>query len=192
MVGNSLKDIVQFGKQHGKRVNMEIKRFGKLAWQWIIKTEDYVAIAALLISVGLVTLAVVSRVAFDYEEAAWEELARFASLWMYLIGVAVTSKEGSHLRMGFLETRLTSPRIRSMLEVVNDIIMLIIFAFFIWWALWDVMSSIERGESSLILKMGMWTVRSAFIVGSFLSIIHVTIFLVRHVKAFYDQVRGLP
>ena len=109
MIGNSLKVIARFGKQHGKRVNMEIKRFGKLAWQWIMKTEDYVAIAALLISVGLVILAVVSRVAFDYEEAAWEELARFASLWMYLIGVAVTSKEGSHLRMGFLETRLTSP-----------------------------------------------------------------------------------
>jgi TRAP-type C4-dicarboxylate transport system permease small subunit len=170
---------------------MEAKKIAKHTWHWFTKSEDYAAILALLISVGLVNLAVASRIVFNYEDPAWEELARFASLWMYLIGVVVTSKEGSHLRMGFFETRLSSPKTRAVLEMVNDVIMLVILIIFTWWAIGDIVTSIQRGEASLILRVGMWTVRSSFIVGGLLSALHILLLLIKHAREYSKHSKGV-
>ena len=101
-------------------------RFVQTLWRWFASGEEYAAILALFISLGLVTLAIATRIAIQWESPAWEELARFASVWMYLIGVIVATKEDSHLKMGFLEARIQSIRAKLAMEITNHFVMLLI------------------------------------------------------------------
>jgi len=159
-------------------------------WRWTSNSEEYVAILALFMSLGLVSLSIVTRMTIQYESPAWEELARFSAIWMYMIGVVVVSKEGSHLKMGFIETRISSLKARLALGLLNDIVMLIVLGIFTYWATGDVVASIQRGESSVILRLGMWTVRSSFIVGCALSALHILIQFIGHASEFYGHLGG--
>jgi len=158
-------------------------------WHGFTRAEDYSAILALLISLGLVNLSVASRLAIHYESPAWEELARFASVWMYLLGTIVASKEGSHLRMGFLETKIRSIRLKLAMKMTNDFAMVAIFCILTWWAFGDVLLSIGRGESSLILRLGIWVVRSSFLVGGFFSAMHILLNLISSTRKFINSIK---
>jgi len=166
-----------------------MKRVVQRLWYGFTRGEDYAAILALLISLGLVNLSVATRLAIHYESPAWEELARFASVWMYLIAIIVASKEGSHLRMGFLEAKIRSIRLELAMEMANDFAMLAIFCILTWWAFGDVVLSIGRGESSLILRLGMWSVRSSFVVGGFCSAMHILLNLIISTRKFINSMR---
>jgi TRAP-type C4-dicarboxylate transport system permease small subunit len=104
---------------------------------------------------------------------------------MYLIGVIIVSKQGTHLKMGFLEARLQSESLKNFMEIINNLVMLVIIAIFFWWSVDDITTSIQREEKSMTMMIGMWTVRSAFVVGSFLSSIHLLIHLRRSIRHFF-------
>ena len=170
---------------------MKIKAIVKTIWHWIATGEDFAAILALLIIVGLVDLAIVLRIAIQFESSAWEEIARFASLWMYLIAVAVASKEHSHLRMGFLEGRIRSPTAKLAMEMVFDFVSLICMCIFAWWSFAYLIWSIGVGEASLVLMVGMWVVHSSFAVGLSIAAIHMLLHLVNSTRRFLDSMRGV-
>ena len=72
--------------------------------------EDISAVLILLFIVSLISLAIVMRTTIQFESSAWEEISRFLSLWMYLLGVTIASRENSHLKMSFLEDKIRSQK----------------------------------------------------------------------------------
>ena len=63
--------------------------------------ENTGVMLAMIIALVLVNLAIALRMTINYESSNWEEVARFAMLWMYFLGVSLVSRENSHIRMGF-------------------------------------------------------------------------------------------
>lgn len=170
---------------------MKTKAIVKTVWRWVTAGEDLAAILALLIMVGLVDLAIVLRLAIQFESSAWEEVARFSSLWMYFFGVAVASKEHSHLRMGFLEGRIRSARTKLAMAMAIDFTSLLCLCIFTWWSTGYLIWSIGVGEASLVLMVGMWVVHSAFVVGSFLASIHMLLHFINSTRTFLDFGRSV-
>ncbi|MDR1979527.1 MAG: TRAP transporter small permease [Synergistaceae bacterium] len=71
--------------------------------------EEYLLIASLMFSVGIVFLQVVMRYVFLNSFFWSEELARYVFLWQIWLGASYAAKEGKHLRIeivkGFLRGR---------------------------------------------------------------------------------------
>ncbi len=54
----------------------------RIAFQWLANIEDTVAILLLCFMVALVVLAIAARMTINFESSAWEEIARFAFIWL--------------------------------------------------------------------------------------------------------------
>ncbi len=169
---------------------MNIKAIVRTARHSFTTGEDFSAILALLIMIGLVNLAIVLRIAINYESSAWEEVARFASLWVYLVGVVIASKENSHLRMGFLKDRIHSTKTKLAMEMVFDLISTLCMGIFAWWSAQYLIWSIATKQTSLVLMVDMWVVHSSFVVGSSIAMIHILFHLINSTRKFLNFVRG--
>jgi TRAP-type C4-dicarboxylate transport system permease small subunit len=145
--------------------------------------EDLSAILILLFIVGLISLAIVMRTTMKFESSSWEEIARFLSLWMYMLGVAIASRENSHLKMGFLEDRIQSIRIKKIMNTIFALISFLCICVFAWWSVSYLEWSLMAKQRSLVLMMSMWVVHLSFVVGSFLAAIHMLFHLLRSVQS---------
>jgi len=160
------------------------KLFFSRLWNFFSILEDMSGVMILIFIVLLICLSIFMRIAFNYESSSWEELSRFLSLWMYLFGVAIASKENSHLRMGFLENKIKSARIKQGMEVVFNAISLTCMIIFAIWSLEYVQWSIMIQQKSLVMMIGMWVVHLSFVVGSSLAALHLLSHLLRSIYTF--------
>ena len=149
--------------------------------------EDMSAVLILLFIVFLICLSIFMRITFSYESSAWEELSRFLSLWMYLIGVAIASKENSHLRMGFLDSKITSVKVKQGMEVVFNLVASGCLFIFAKWSLEYVQWSMMAEQQSLVMMISMWTVHLSFFVGSALATLHMLYHLVKSILIFIGR-----
>jgi TRAP-type transport system small permease protein len=149
------------------------------SWRLLNTATEFGALLLLIAIVVLVTLSIIMRITLQYESSAWEEIARFLSLWVYFFGVAMASRENSHLRMGFLGEKITSRRAKQIMEIVFNLIACACSGLFFWWAVEYVRWSVSIGQTSLVLMVGMWVVQASFVAGSGLAVTHLVIHTVR-------------
>lgn len=148
-------------------------------WRYLGVMEDVSAVLVLLFIVALVSLAIVMRTTIKFESSAWEEIARFLSLWMYLLGVAIASRENSHLKMSFLEDKIKSERVKLVMNMVFAFISFCCVCVFAWWSVEHLQWSLMANQKSLVLMIGMWVAHLSFVVGSVLAVIHMFFHFVR-------------
>jgi TRAP-type C4-dicarboxylate transport system permease small subunit len=134
--------------------------------------EDCGSIIAFMIMIILVNLAIFLRITINFESSAWEEIARFSSIWMYMLAIAVASQEDSHLRAGFLEKYIHSEKKKYLLEIIFKVIMIICILIFTWWSIEQIKWVFATKQKSLVLLIDMWVVYLAFVVGGFFALIH--------------------
>lgn len=85
--------------------------------------------AALIVPV---TLQIVSRFTGLVPRYVWtEELARFAFIWVIMIGSMIAVRDGSHFDLEILPTART-PRGRAALRMVRHVAMLLVALIFVW------------------------------------------------------------
>ena len=149
--------------------------------------EDYGSIIAFMIMIILVNLAIFLRITINYESSAWEEIARFSSIWMYMLAVAIASQEDSHLRAGFLENYISEIQ-KYLMEIVFKIIMIICIAIFTWWSIEQIKWVFETKQKSLVVLIDMWIVYLSFVIGGFFALIH-TIYSLYYYSQKYLQSR---
>ncbi|HEC93195.1 MAG TPA: hypothetical protein ENI51_09420, partial [Candidatus Atribacteria bacterium] len=56
----------------------------RIFWKLIDVVEDWGSTIAFIVMIGLVNLAILLRITINFESSAWEEIARFASIWLYM------------------------------------------------------------------------------------------------------------
>jgi len=149
--------------------------------------EDLSAILILLFIVGLISLAIVMRTTMKFESSSWEEIARFLSLWMYMLGVAIASRENSHLKMGFLEDRIKSVKTKKLMNTAFSLISFLCVCVFAWWSISYLEWSFMAKQRSLVLMMSMWVVHLSFVVGSFLAAIHMLFHLLKSMQSLMGK-----
>lgn len=159
-------------------------------WNYLGILEDITAVLVLLFIVALVSLAIVMRTTIKFESSAWEEIARFLSLWMYLLGVAIASRENSHLKMSFLEDKIKSQRTKQIMEMIFNLVSFLCICVFAWWSFGYLQWSFMAKQKSLVLMMGMWVIHISFVVGSLLGALHMLFHLIQSGKIVFNKSEG--
>lgn len=145
-------------------------------------SEDYAALAAFIVMLALVDGGVAVSMTIKYGSGGWEELARFSFVWLLLLGTASTSRGNSHLRMGFVSQKISSAKVRQIMEVVFSSICFLILCLLFWSSVKYVMWIGSQQQQSLLLKMDMRIVTSSFVIGFGLSAMHILIHLINDVR----------
>ena len=149
--------------------------------------EDISAILILLFIVGLISLAILMRTTIKFESSSWEEIARFLSLWMYMLGVAIASRENSHLKMSFLEDRIKSIKTKLIMDMIFSMISFLCICVFAWWSIEYLEWSFMTRQKSLVLMISMWVTHISFVVGSVLAVLHMFFHLVQSTKSIFNE-----
>ena len=111
------------GKRAGARISGVITRLDETMGA----TVDAVAAFLLLIEIGLLLNAVISRYLLKLPMTWVEELATLLFLWLSMLGVVSALRRGLHMRLTFLHGHL-GPRGQNVLNATSDTILLIFFA----------------------------------------------------------------
>ncbi len=118
------------------------------------KFEEIVLVAVLAIMVVLVFLQVVMRYVFQASLSWSEELARYMFLWIIWLGAAYATKEGSHISLDVITSRL--PRKGQLIANALKYIIWIGFAIFLAYISWQLAFKIfERGQVSAAMRIPM-------------------------------------
>ncbi len=97
---------------------------------WVM---DKAASLIMINMVVVITLQIVMRYLFNSPLQWSEELARFSYGWYCLFGIALVTKDKSHLTVGILVDRL-SPRVQYLLNLAALVLMLVFFIVVSWGA----------------------------------------------------------
>ncbi|MBA7565201.1 TRAP transporter small permease subunit [Candidatus Atribacteria bacterium 1244-E10-H5-B2] len=154
----------------------------KIFLQLINGFEDWGSIIAFIIMVGLVNLAILLRITMNFESSEWEEIARFTSIWMYMLAIAIAARENSHIRAGFIDNLIKSFKTKLILKILFNSISLSCIVVFTYWSIIQLKWIIGTKQVSLVLMMDMWVVYLSFVVGGILAAIHNLIHLIKFIN----------
>ncbi len=157
---------------------------GKILGQLITINEDWGSFLSFLIMIGLVNLAIFLRMTINLESSSWEEIARFASIWLYMLAVAVAARDDSHLRSGLLDNLIKSAKTKMALEILFNLITLTCLIIFVYWSIVQVRWVRGVRQTSLVLRIDMWIVYLSFVVGGILAVIHNLTYLMKAIDKF--------
>ncbi|MCY4320062.1 MAG: TRAP transporter small permease [Alphaproteobacteria bacterium] len=110
----------------------------------------------LFYSMLVVTMAVevVRREIFAYSSIWGEEIVRYAFIYLAWIGAASAVRERAHIRIDVL-FNYVGPRIKALLYIFGDLVMLAIAVLAVWWSLETVSVSWKFGSVSHGLRVSM-------------------------------------
>lgn len=112
--------IADPGATSGKSEDTEgggLQGLGQRIGQWFDKIHDTVISLLLIAIVTVTTLQVVMRYGFNAALPWPEEFARWAFLWMVMLGIASVTRFGGHIRVDVL-LQYMGPRMRPVFELV--------------------------------------------------------------------------
>lgn len=138
--------------------------------RWIWRLVDAVLLTAISGMIGLIALQVISRQLGS--SVPWtEELSRFLFIWTIWFGVAASFRTGQHPAVTLLTDFVTHPASRRVIDLIPAIAAAILFAVVAYYG-WDLLTQqIRFGESSPILRVGMWLATLPLVLGSVLAVV---------------------
>jgi len=138
--------------------------------RWIWQLVDAVLLIAITGMIGLIALQVVSRLIGN--SAPWtEELSRFLFIWTIWFGVAASFRTGQHPAVTLLSDLFTHSATRRLFDLIPALAAAALFAVVAWYG-WDLLAQQVRfGESSPILRVGMWLTTLPLVIGSALAVV---------------------
>jgi TRAP-type C4-dicarboxylate transport system permease small subunit len=166
-----LSDHLEKAKMISKMIFRAINGVRRLADAMVI-IMFAIMMCGVLVQVG-------GRYFFNYSISGTEEMARFAQMWMVLVGAGVAMRLGRHVAIDVLVTFL--PVVVS--RVLNGFIAVgsLWFLYLIFVAALPLME-VGKFETSPALEIPMWTMYLSLMVGSFYFAIEVALWLVERWK----------
>lgn len=129
-----------------------------------------VAILCSILLTGLLLLLVLFRYVFGWNFVAAHDLSLMASIFLYMSGALIASRNREHLTVTYLETRLPSKRARVIQRIVVALITAIVAALFIHWSYEMVSWGLKRPQTTVTLHIPLWIPQLAIVaaaIGSF-------------------------
>ena len=97
---------------------------------------------------------VIRREVFSYSSIWGEEIVRYSFIYLAWIGAAAAVRERGHIRIDVI-FNYVSPRIKSLLYIFGDLVMLAIAVLAFWWSFETVSVSWKFGSVSHGLRVSM-------------------------------------
>ena len=158
-----------------------------IAWRFIEgmrRAADALVIVLFIIMICGVLIQVCGRYVFNYSIAGTEEAARFAQVWMVLIGAGVAMRFGRHVAIDVLVTRLPIPIAR-----VLNVFITLGCLWFLSLVVMGALPLLEVGkfETSPAMEIPMWTMYLSLIIGAVYFGIEVVLWVVRRWEDPYGK-----
>ena len=131
--------------------------------------------------VATMAVEVVRREAFAYSSIWGEEIVRYAFIYLAWIGAASAVRERAHIRIDVL-FNYVGPRVKALLYIFGDLVMLAIAVIAVWWSLETVSVSWKFGSVSHGLRMSMVWFLAAVPIGFSLMVFRLVQSLIRDVS----------
>ena len=129
------------------------------------------------------TFQVLNRFILQFSAPWTEEVCRYAFIWIALLGIANGVKRGSHLNVNLIDGIL-SPKAKSILDFVLDIVFLILMVYMFKISVDYLMKVADYGTKSVGLGIQMWIVYLVLPLFSGLTMIRL---VEKHIRAFCSR-----
>ncbi|WP_068304533.1 TRAP transporter small permease [Pararhodobacter sp. CCB-MM2] len=126
---------------------------------------DALAILATLAVAALTFFIVIARFT-EIAVVGIYEIILLAAVLMYMLGAVIASRNGSHLRVDWLDTRLTSPGARRAQRLAIATVSLITTGFFVYWTYRMFAWGLVRPQHTPAYGIPLWIPQAAFLIGS--------------------------
>ena len=138
--------------------------------RWIWRLVDAVLLIAITGMIVLIALQVISRQLGN--SVPWtEELSRFLFIWTIWFGVAASFRQGQHPAVTLVTDLVIHSFGRRVIDMIPAVSTAILFAVVAHFG-WDLLTQqIRFGESSPILRVGMWLATLPLVLGSVLAVL---------------------
>lgn len=158
----------------------------KSAIEVLRKVVAWIVIACFVYMTVAVLAQVFGRYVFNYSISWTEETAKFAQIWVVLMGAGITMRRGLHVAVDVLAAMLPLPLMRALLVLV---------AFGCIWFLGVVIYGsfplLELGwmfETSPVLQVPMWTIYLCLPLGAIYFGVEIILSVIKR----WDQPFGQP
>ena len=101
-----------------------------------------------------------------------EELVLLIAFWMYFVGSAVASREGSQVSAALVTSLLRSDKQRAVLTLIRNILTMILFGILAKWAYDYLLWSIQMRPTTAVYKIPMYIDHAALLVSFVLSALY--------------------
>lgn len=154
----------------------------KYSWNFLLNLQKVIMfLSGVLVLMGLVA-AVLLRYVFHKDLYGLEELIMIPAFWMYFIGASYGTHLDTHITADLTNAYIKSKRIKSLIQVLNTMICLVIAAVFTVWANDYVAWSIESGATSSVWGYPHYIPQSAILFGFLLMTFYLLVKFIKEIK----------
>lgn len=140
-----------------------LKMLNKNAEQWALVIIYMMLVLTMFIEV-------LRRELLSYSSVWGEEIVRYSFIYLVWIGAAAAVRERGHIRIDVIFS-FVSPRVKAMLSLLGDIVMLIVALVALFYSFGTVLSSAKYGSVSHGLRISQVWFLSAIPIGFALVIL---------------------
>ena len=133
--------------------------------------------------VATMAVEVIRREVFAYSSIWGEEVVRYAFIYLAWIGAASAVRERGHLRIDVI-FNYVSPRVKALLYIFGDLVMLLIAVLAVYWSFETVSVSFKFGSVSHGLRVSMVWFLAAVPIGFSLMVFRLIQSLLRDMADF--------
>ena len=155
----------------------------------LVKVENFSLIILIAGMIILCFLQVLFRYVFKISAPWTEELSRYFMVWLIFIGAAWAVHAQNHIEIDVLELFFKNPVVRSIIELVTSLIIVVFSAYFLYSAAVYIPQVVASNERTIALGLPMWLPQSCLLVGAFLIVVHSIEIFIRKLTALLKGVR---
>ncbi len=156
----------------------------RIDWSAIDRNlERWALLVLYTMLVATMGIEVIRREVFAYSSIWGEEIVRYSFIYLAWIGAASAVKERAHIRIDVLY-HLVSPRMKALLYILGDVVMLVVALFAVYWSFETVAVSWKFGSVSHGLRVSMVWFLMAVPVGFALMIYRLLQSILRDTRDF--------
>lgn len=124
-----------------------LKRINQDAEKWLLLIFYVMLVMTMAVEV-------LRREVFAYSSIWGEEIVRYSFIYLAWIGAAVAVKDRAHIRIDVI-MHYVSPRLKALLYIFGDLVMLVVAVIALYWAYETVHVSAKFGSVSHGLRISM-------------------------------------
>jgi TRAP-type C4-dicarboxylate transport system permease small subunit len=155
-----------------------------------IKKIDRLVINAVyptVVALGLliafsITLGVFSRSLLNVPLFGLEEITLICSMWFYMMGASMASRERSHLSADFIEVITDNRTVRNAFKLLAGLITVVMSIFFVKWSYDFLMFSFEKVSKTPVFSIPWYLSQLSLLIASILMSIYLIRDLLKDVK----------
>lgn len=140
-----------------------------------------VVVLSLVVAIGMVT-GIVARSILHEPLLGLEEIILFTVTWLYMLGAALASREGSHLSADFLSDYMRQGNARRLVQLVARLIALVAVIAFVVWSFDLFHWGFTMEQATPVIKLPYYIVQSSM----FVAAIIMAIYTLRDVLTFLE------